>query len=250
MKIGILGAMQEEVSLLVNSLGGHNTKEIGGRIFHSGTLAGHDIAVAFSRWGKVASASTATTLINEFDVDLVVFTGVAGAVEDGVKIGDVIIANQLVQHDMDARPFFDKFQIPLTNHIFFTPRADLQDKANDAAEAFLSHELKATVSAETLLKFSIFSPKVRRGIIASGDKFISNKEEQNKLKQEIPGLIAVEMEGAAVAQVCEDHKVPYVVIRTISDTADHNAELDFQSFINSVSNYYSEGIVKSFVNSL
>ena len=250
MRIGILGAMKEEVSLLIKSLGEYSTKEIGGKAFHSGMLDGHDITVAFSRWGKVASASTATSFISNFGVELVIFTGVAGAVEDNVRIGDVVIASQLVQHDMDARPFFDKFQIPLTDHIFFTPAANFQDKANSAAETFISDELKTACSAEALLKFSISSPKVRRGIIASGDKFISKKEDQERLKEEIPGLIAVEMEGAAVAQVCEDHNIPYVVIRTISDTADHNAELDFPGFVNSVANYYSEGIVKRFIKSL
>ena len=115
MKIGIIGAMEEEIQLFKNDLEIISEETIGMRKYYTGRLFGKDIVLVFSRWGKVAAASTVTTLIQKFQVDLVLFTGVAGAVNSKLNVGDIIISKNLIQHDMDvtALPGFKKFEIPL-----------------------------------------------------------------------------------------------------------------------------------------
>lgn len=115
MKIGIMGAMTQEVSLIAESLVNKNLVDLGNRSYHTGQIDEHDIFLVFSRWGKVAATSTATTLITKFEMDLLIFTGVAGAIDAELNVGDIVIANQLLQHDMDARPFFSKIPNPSHN---------------------------------------------------------------------------------------------------------------------------------------
>lgn len=146
--------------------------------------------------------------------------------------------------------FFPKFQIPLTTKSSFLPPERYVSKAKTAAENYLATGLNNQLDVELLLKFGISTPKVREGIVASGDKFVCKLEDQRALRTDIPGLLAVEMEGAAVAHVCEDHSVPYVVIRTISDSANHNSHIDFPAFIETIANHYSAGIVKNFITEL
>lgn len=251
MKIGILGAMTEEVSCIKSIMVISSQKEIGGRTYIEGTISDTEVVLTFSRWGKVASSCTATTLINSFDVDYVLFTGVAGAVNSNLNIGDIVISKGLYQHDMDARPIFDQFQIPLTETRVFEPDNQSVSNATIASKEFLS-TIKTTLSTELLSKYSIFSPTVHQGIIASGDKFISSIEKHEELHYKHDGqeTLAVEMEGAAVAQVCSDYKVPYIIIRVISDKADHSATIDFQSFIKDIASKYSAGIVSNLLSKL
>lgn len=247
MKIAIMGAMTEEVSLIADELLNKHSEIIGQREYHVGQINNHDVIVVFSRWGKVAASSTATTLINHFNVDLIIFTGVAGAISSELNIGDMVIANQLYQHDMDARPLFDKHQIPLTNEIYFKVDDSLCEKAKNAAEKFLGTDIKNHSIAGSLGKFGITSPKVITGKIASGDKFVSDEATRQSLIADVPDLQAVEMEGAAVAQICHEHDVKYLVIRTISDTANHEAAIDFMAFIKEVSNHYSKEVVMNYL---
>jgi adenosylhomocysteine nucleosidase len=223
---------------------------VAGRVYSEGTINGTNVVLVFSRWGKVASASTTTTLINKFDIDFVLFTGVAGAVSEDLNIGDIVIGSSLYQHDMDARPFFDQFQIPLTPTIFFEPKKMDIEKAQEAAQRFIDG-IDGVFSNELLRKYSIFKPKVRSGIIASGDQFISDAKSHPNLSLSIKGkkTLAAEMEGAAVAQICEDHDMPFIVIRTISDKADHSAAIDFQAFIKDVASKYSSGVVSNYIAS-
>jgi adenosylhomocysteine nucleosidase len=192
--------------------------------------------------------STTTTLINKFNVDFVIFTGVAGAVDDNLNIGDVVISNGLYQHDMDARPFFDQFQIPLTSNLVFQPKVSDIEKARLASERFLN-KIDTAISADMLKKYSIVKPKVLTGLIASGDKFVSNPNEHENIKLSVKEnqTLAVEMEGAAVAQVCEDYKLSYIVVRTISDRADHSAAVNFQEFIKDIASTYSSEIVREYL---
>lgn len=243
MKIGILGAMLEEVQTIKNKMQNVDTKIIGGREYYTGKLHGIDTTLAFSRWGKVASASTVTTLINTFGAGLIVFTGVAGAVSKKLNVGDIVISDGLYQHDMDARPLFERHQIPLTEMILFRPEKNLIENAKSAAEKFVT-QIDKNIQREVLQKFSISKPKVFTGIIASGDQFITNAAEHDALRIDGEEVFAVEMEGAAVAQVCHEHGVPYIVIRTISDKADHGADIDFVAFVAEISTHYSEGIVE------
>lgn len=244
MKIGIMGAMNEEIALLKQDIQKPLTKVIADREYCSGNLYGIDTVVVFSRWGKVASASTATTLLNTFNADLIVFTGVAGAVHPELNVGDVVIADKLFQHDMDASPIFPKCVIPLLGNKYFHVAENFVTSAQNAAHKFLAKELLKTLTQETLAEFFISAPKIITGAIASGDQFVSDRKKADELLRECPETKAVEMEGAAVAQLCHEHKKPFIVFRTISDKADHSAAIDFQKFIVEVANHYSRGFIK------
>lgn len=245
MRIGIMGAMNEEIALLKEDMKDPTILTIAGREYCSGNLYGLDTTVVFSRWGKVASASTATTLLDLFKVDLIIFTGVAGAIAPELNIGDVVVADKLFQHDMDARPLFSKCVIPLLGSKHFYVNESLLAIARLAAEKLLSEELSKALPPSILSKFSIFKPKLTIGAIASGDQFVSDPKKADDLLKECPDTKAVEMEGASVAQVCYEHEKPFIVFRTISDKADHSASIDFQKFIAEVSNHYSRGFIKS-----
>lgn len=248
MKIGILGAMIEEVSSLKEIMKINKTFSIGDRIYYEGIINQVSVVLTFSRWGKVASASTVTTLVNKFEVDFVLFTGVAGAVCSDLNIGDIVIATGLYQHDMDARPFFDQFQIPLTPITVFEPIQEDIDLAYKASENFIRN-IHTIINNRILTKYSISNPRVIKGLIASGDKFISNiaQYEELNFSHNEKNVLAVEMEGAAVAQVCSEYKIPFIVLRTISDKSDQASIFDFPSFIKDIARFYSLQIIKKYI---
>jgi adenosylhomocysteine nucleosidase len=243
MKIGIMGAMIEEVALLKQDLQDICVEEIGGRSYYHGKLYGADVVLVFSRWGKVASATTVTTLITRYNIDQLIFTGIAGAVSPNLNIGDIVIGESLYQHDMDARPIFKQHEIPLTETIFFRSDNTLVSKTHSAAKGFLT-DIEKTIHSDVLRSFAITHPSVHIGKIASGDVFIANQTKTANLITVMPDVLAVEMEGAAVAQVCTDHQIPFVVVRTISDKADHSAVIDFQKFVANIAQYYSKNIIE------
>jgi adenosylhomocysteine nucleosidase len=249
MKIGILGAVLDEVRTLKHKMVVANTTTIANREYHTGNLHGIDTTLVFSRWGKVAASSTVTSLINVFGAELIIFTGVAGAVAPELNIGDIVIGEALYQHDMDARPIFPRHQIPLTDTTLYYPEAKLLEIADAAAQKF-TQKIATYISTATLAKFTISKPKVLRGIIASGDQFITNAAEHDALRLQGEKVLAVEMEGAAVAQVCHEHDIPYVIIRTISDKADHSATIDFPAFVSEVATHYADGIVEGIYSQL
>lgn len=249
MKIGIMGAMIEEIDAIKAQTKITDERTIAGRVFYSGTFNGAEVVVVFSRWGKTAAASTVTTLINVFNVEFVLFTGIAGAVDPKLNIGDVVIADSLYHHDMDARPFFPQFQTPLTGTLYFKSLDHHVDLAEQAAQDFVA-EIGSDIEPAVLKNFSIIEPKVYKGMIASGDKFVSDTRQDAHFKPEGNNVLAVEMEGAAVAQACEEHAIDYVIIRTISDRADHQAHIDFIAFIQQISNRYSLGIVRRLIETL
>jgi adenosylhomocysteine nucleosidase len=247
MKIGIMGAMPQEIDLLKASMDIYKEELLGGRTFTSGKLHGFDIVLVFSRWGKVAASSTATTLLNLYKIDFLFFTGVAGAVDSNLNVGDVVIGNKLYQHDMDARPIFSKFQIPLTEVITFSPEKNYLLQAEVAVKKYLTN-LKSTIGLNKLNQFSIHDPQVLQGTIASGDQFVTNADVHEDMHlNSNEKAHAVEMEGAAVAQICEEYQKPYLIIRIISDKADGSAAVDFNDFIENISNHYSNGIVREFL---
>jgi len=243
MRIGIMGAMPEEVDSIRAQMLDVSMTEHGGRQYHLGQLNGIEVVLAFSRWGKVAASATATSLITEFEIDQLIFTGVAGAVSPDLNIGDVVIGEQFYQHDMDARPLFNKHVIPLTGITFFKADASLIKRAEAACK-----NLEDSIPAESLMEFRIKKPKYIIGCIASGDQFIADAKKTQSILSDQPKTVAVEMEGAAVAQVCHDYKIPFVVIRTISDLANHSAQIDFPKFINQIAKHYSENIVKKMLS--
>lgn len=246
MKIGIMGAMPQEVDTILSHMSNTESFDIGSRTYHTGRMGNHDVVLVFSRWGKVASSITATTLISEFKIDQLIFTGVAGAASADLNIGDIVISSQLYQHDMDARPLMPRHEIPLTGITFFRADAALMRRAQSATRGLLA-TLSQKIPTEELEAFNITSPKCVLGTIATGDQFIGDVARTSALLADRPEIaaatVAVEMEGAAVAQVCSDHRVPFVVIRTISDKADHQSVIDFPRFIEKIARHYSEHIV-------
>jgi len=249
MRIGVLGAMSEEIALLRNGLENPQVQTRGMRDYWQGSLFGRSVVLAFSRWGKVASASTVTTLIESFEVDLVVFTGVAGALAPDLDIGDIVIAESLMQRDMDASalPGIKLFEIPLLGVENFPIEKRLVDLATESARRYLTEDLPNDVPSELLHEFGIVQPKVHTGLIISGDQFVASTEAQSKIKRAIPAALCVEMEGAAVAQVCYEHDVPVAVVRAISDKADHSAVMNFPRFVDKVASHFTCGIVREFI---
>lgn len=252
MKIAIIGAMPEEIELVREHMHLQEQKRIAHRTYHIGQMEGHEIICTFSRWGKVAAASTATTVIQHFGAELIIYTGVAGGIAKQVAIGDIVIASELLQHDVDASGtgLFAKFEIPLLGKAAFQVRQDYLEHTMSAANHFVDSALDDVVPIEQLQQLGIEKPTVHRGAIASGDQFISSEQIAKQLRAEIPDLLCVEMEGAAVAQVCYENGVDCVVIRSISDHADQHAALDFPKFVATVASYYSLGVVTELLKRL
>jgi len=245
MPIGIMAAMQEEIDTLLKELPADSeVVDDGQRTYHSGHLWGTPVVVVFSRWGKVAAATTATHLISDFGVDEILFTGVAGAARPGLKVGDVVVGVRLWQHDMDARPLFPRHEIPLLGRSSFASDERRRSQLLQAAAAFLRDDLPAAASQATRAAFHIQTPKAVEGDIASGDRFFADRADLADLLPRLPTIAAVDMESAAVAQVCHEYSVPFTVVRTISDAADESAACDFPRFLTQVASAYSHGILK------
>ena len=252
MKVGVLAAMPQEIALLEGDLSNARRHLRGMRGYLQGTLYGKDAVLVLSRMAKVAAASTVTTLIEVFGVDCVVLTGVAGAADSRLEIGDVVVGTALVQHDLDARPLFPRFEVPLLGRCAFEAAPGLAALARQSAETYLGKYLLADIPAETLRAFGIGSPKVLAGLVASGDQFIADPGRLAGVRSGLIGAglpppLCVEMEGAAVAQVCYEHAVPAVVMRTISDKADHSAAIDFMPFVDRVASRFTRGIVRELI---
>lgn len=241
--IGIMGAMQEEINHLLVHLKEVKTITLGKRTYYEGVLFDKPVVIVFSRWGKVAAATTVSTLLLKFKVSELIFTGVAGAINHSLKIGDIVISDKLFQHDMDARPLMAKYEIPLLGKMFFETEKTRQEQTKSAAEKFLKN-IKNSISSEALKEFRIESPKVIIGNIASGDRFIASDADRDPIEEGLPNIACVEMEGAAVAQVCYEFGIPFTIIRTISDAADEHSGMDFTRFIASIASNYSEGIIR------
>ncbi len=244
MKLGIIGAMNEEVIGIKELMTDIKEETSANRSYFTGKINSLDVTLVVSRCGKVAAASTATMLIDKYKCDLILFTGVAGAVSTQLNIGDIVIAEKLYQHDMNGEPFFKKHVIPLTGKMFFHSDAKHIEMALQAIKRFIARFDHTKIPLE---HFKIQNPTIHTGIIASGDQFIRNVLQYDGLHLENETVLAVEMEGAAVAQVCDEHQVPFIVIRIISDRADHSAHIDFPAFIREIAAHYAECIVKEFV---
>jgi adenosylhomocysteine nucleosidase len=245
--LAIVSAMHEEIALIVESLRGAKVRELGQRRFHLGTFQGVETVAVFCRYGKVAAAATVAQLIAAYPVSEIVFTGVAGGTQPGLAIGDVVVASGLLQHDMDASPIFPRYEIPLLGKALFSADARICARLTRAAQQFLAEDLPSQVTPGELEFFRIKSPRAVRGLVASGDKFFSSAAEVHELRARLPQVCCVEMEGAAVAQVCDEYAVPFGVARTISDSADENSVHDFPRFARTVAGHYSAGILRRFV---
>lgn len=246
MTTAILSALAQEQQGLIAQLTNPTRVTRAGREFWCGELQGHPVVLAVSKIGKVAAATTATALIEAFGVSRIVFTGVAGGVGLGVQVGDVVVATDFVQHDMDASPIFPRYHMPLYGRARF--HCDVALTAILLEATSLGVTGAGSVFGVNNLHKSI---GVHSGLIASGDRFVSGAVESQVLQAGLQAAgfvpLAVEMEGAAVAQVCFDYGIPFAAVRTISDRADDQAHVDFPLFITEVASRYALVIVQNLI---
>lgn len=250
LKIGLISAKPYEQGNLKTMMVNVTEETHGNRTYYKGSLFGLETVLTISRVGKVASAITATELIAKYEVDVVIFFGTAGAIDDVVKRGDVIIGQSLVQHDMDASPFVPPFTIPMIRVREFMTDTYLNELAVAASQKFFSSQLNEALSENMVEEFMLSNLLVHEGLIASGDLFLSSQEHKKNLQQKLPGLLCVEMEGAAVAQVAYEYNIPCLIIRVASDTANAEAYENFMAFLNNIAPVYAHNIVKNLYESL
>ena len=241
MTTAILSALAQEQSGLLASLEQAQRSQHAGRTFTSGVLHGQPVVLALSGIGKVAAATTATALLGRFGAKRIVFTGVAGGVGDGVNVGDVVVAHSYVQHDMDASPLFARWLVPGYANACLPCDGALTALLSGAASAYLQ-----SLSSPFDLKNN--PPRLHQGLMASGDRFVNCPVVSSALRAPLLAaghdVLAVEMEGAAVAQVCVDYGVAFAAMRTISARAEAGAPDDFAEFIDTVASRYADHIVR------
>lgn len=249
MTTAILSALSEEQSGLLAHLEQGQRLVHAGRVFWRGSLYGHSVVLALSGIGKVAAATTTTALIERFRVARVVFTGVAGGMGAGVSVGDIVVAQDYVQHDMDVSPLFERWRVPGYAGVRLPCDARLTAILSEAVNVCL-----ASAGGHFDHEFMAEAPRLHLGLVASGDRFITCAEVARALREPLAAagheVLAVEMEGAAVAQVCLDYGLPFAAVRTISDRADNAAHVDFPRFIQAVASRYADHIVREFLRLL
>ena len=238
--IAIVAALEAELAAVLDAArasGEVTPHTVAGRRFLQGRLAGHDVLLALSGVGKVAAAATAAILAER--ADAVVMVGTAGGIGPGVRTGDVVVADALLQHDVDARPLFPRWEVEGT--VRFLPDEALTHAVSAAARHVV--EAHRAAPPASFRELGIDAPSAHVGLVASGDQFIATRESSDRLRADLPDLLAVEMEGAALAQVCTTAGVPFALARTISDRADDEAHLDFPRFLDAVAAPYAHDLV-------
>ncbi|HGA4297744.1 TPA: 5'-methylthioadenosine/adenosylhomocysteine nucleosidase [Streptococcus agalactiae] len=211
MKIGIIAAMEEELKLLVENLEDKSQETVLSNVYYSGRYGEHELVLVQSGVGKVMSAMSVAILVESFKVDAIINTGSAGAVATGLNVGDVVVADTLVYHDVDLTAFgYDYGQMSMQPLYFHSDKT------------FVS-TFEAVLSKEEMIS--------KVGLIATGDSFIAGQEKIDVIKGHFPQVLAVEMEGAAIAQAAQAKGKPFVVVRAMSDTAAHDANITFDEFI-------------------
>lgn len=258
LRTAILSALPEEQAGLSSALQAPECVVHAGRTFFCGTLEGQDVVLALSGIGKVAAATTATALIERFGAVRIVFTGVAGGLGDGVRVGDVVVAHDYLQHDMDASPLFPRWELPGYGRTRLACDPHLTSLLSAAVDSCLQAlDLNTDLGLGTpagSTESAARAPRRHTGLIASGDLFVSTatgaKALCDALRAASHDVLAVEMEGAAVAQVCADYRVPFAAVRTISDRADDTAHVDFARFVETVAARYADRIIRRFLRML
>ncbi len=213
MKIGIIGAMEQEVTLLKNKMNNCQLQEIAGCKFYTGDLNGTNVVLLQSGIGKVAAAVGTSVLLERFKPSVVINTGSAGGFDASLNLGDVVISTDVAYHDADVTAFGYTMGQMAGQPATFASDAKLMDVAEQALAAMEP------------------APHAVRGLICTGDAFVHTTEKQNFIRQHFPNVIAVEMEAAAIAQACHQFKVPFVVVRAISDVADKESPMTFDEFL-------------------
>ena len=211
MKIGIVGAMAQEVEILSGLMTDKTETRVASAVILEGKINGKAVALLQSGIGKVAAAIGTAALLQLTKPDAVLNTGSAGGVARGLKVGDIVISDETRYHDVDVTAFgYEKGQLPAN------PAAFLSDKKlADLAEKIAQEQ----------------GQSVKRGLICSGDSFINSEQKIAQIKADFPNVTAVEMEATAIAQVCHAFNVPFVVVRAISDAGDGEASLSFEEFL-------------------
>lgn len=250
MLTGILAPMPEEIELIIANMQVESEYESGRRKFYKGILAGKECVVALSRIGKVASSVTAAVMIEQFKIDRLIVTGVAGAIASHLKVGDIVVATEALQHDLDARPLWPQFEAPLLDKAFFPCCDTLISKALQSCRDFITYDLQTTLSKDDIDLFALHNPQIYAGQICCGDQFIGTNEQLKKINTHLPNVLCVEMEGGAVGQICYEYNIPYIVVRTISDSANDHAPIDFSRYIKNVAKYYTLGITQKILKEL
>lgn len=222
-KLAIMGAMEEEIEPLLSHFENVKVTEYAKNKYYELTYNGLEIVVAYSKIGKVFASLTASTLIQKFGCDTLLFSGVAGGINSNLKIGDLIIANKLCQHDLDITAFGHPHGYVPEGAVFVETSKELRK-----------------IAVETANENNI---SVLEGIIATGDQFVHSKD-RKKFIEEVFKADALEMEGASVAVVCDALNVPFFILRAISDTADMDAGFDFDEFLKSSAKNSAEYLIK------
>jgi len=205
-----MSAMAEEMELYLDTCRIEETRERAGLTFHEATYHGHDLVMVKAGVGKVNAAMCTQILVDTFDADAVICTGSAGALHDDLDIGDIVIAEDCVQHDVRVDFLgLPPGQIPFSDLRFFS-----------AAPALIEHARAVDLPGHSL----------RFGRVCTGDAFIQDEDRRTAIREELGGD-CVEMEGAAVGQVCTLNEVPFLLVRAISDRADGASDIDFQAFL-------------------
>jgi len=209
-KIAIMGAMPEEIEPLLEKVENVKKVEYAANVYYEATYKGKELVIAYSKIGKVFASLTATILLEKFGCDKLLFSGVAGAISPELKIGDLIIADGLCQHDLDIVAFGHPYGYVPEGEVCIASDVALRNIAKDVAK---KNDLT-----------------LKEGIIATGDQFVANSERKEWISKTFKAD-ALEMEGASVAVVCNALEVPFFILRAISDTANDDAGVDFDEFM-------------------
>ena len=225
MKIGILGAMDQEVALLQASLDNPEVVEWKHLTFYTGSLHGVEVVVVKCGIGKVAAAVATTALVDRFAPDYVVNTGSAGGFDTDLNIGDLVIATSVLHHDID-----------ITHFGYTLGQAAGMPATYESDETLI---LAAEQAAEQSLDVT-----TKRGLICTGDSFIGSDDAAARLREAFPTMAAVEMEGAAIAQTCFMLSTPFLVIRSLSDIAGKTSTVSFQSYLEKAAKHSAELVMQ------
>lgn len=214
--VGIIGAMDSELSLLLASVQQHRKETVYGLMFHTGILSGQRIVLVKAGIGKVHAARCAQLLIDHYHPDAIINTGIAGGLAPGLQLGDIVVADGLLQHDFDVSAF---------GHA----KGYLCTGEDDSAPTIFRTDRQLSDALANVARIVLCKEKVHTGLIATGDQFISGRERKAALSSAFHAS-AAEMEGGAIAQVAVLSGVPFAVIRAISDLADGTAVGSYDVF--------------------
>ena len=222
-KIAIMGAMPEEITPILKIVGEYKTTEYAGNIYYEATYKGSELVIAHSKIGKVFSTLTASSMIQHFGCSKLLFSGVAGGINPSLKIGDLIVASKLSQHDLDITAFGHPMGYVPGGSVFVEADKELIALSKEVAKEL--------------------GKRVQEGIIATGDQFVHNEKVKEAIVTNF-NADALEMEGASVGVVCDALNVPFFILRAISDTADTDASFSFDEFLESSAVISAEFVMK------